>query len=243
MFKTTMQNILKVSLLLIFFASCQKELELDKIDKIDKVSFLIKTATDTRNGVSITTNYRYDTQGRVISTTSTSGENRVYNYSSNSYEVKIFNGTVASGSETYYLNNLPRVDSAVFAGKTDTTARKYIYNGQNWLVQEKDYNIKNGQPILVKTTIAEYDANGNVSREYNTNNNQISYTYTDLLFNLNAGLIYFGNNKNFIKTSTYSGYLNSTFSYNYKFDNDDRLINETVVDQDGKIILTEDYTY
>src|SRR6478672_573532 len=178
MFKTTMQNILKVSLLLIFFASCQKELEVDKIDKIDKVSFLIKTATDTRNGVSITTNYRYDTQGRVISTTSTSGENRIYNYSSNSYEVKIFNGTVASGSETYYLNNLPRVDSAVFAGKTDTTARKYTYNGQNWLVQEKDYNIKNGQPILVKTTIAEYDANGNVSREYNTNNNQISYTYT-----------------------------------------------------------------
>ncbi|MGI8634373.1 MAG: hypothetical protein ACR2KZ_03115, partial [Segetibacter sp.] len=61
---------------------------------------------------------------------------------------------------------------------------------------------------MTKTTTAEYDANGNVSREYNTNNNQISYTYTNILYNLDAGLIYLTHNTNFIKTSTFSGYLN-----------------------------------
>jgi hypothetical protein len=236
-----MKNILKAFVITILFASCQKELVNE--DK-PQISFLVKTFTETRNGVVTTTNFNYDSEGKVTSTTSSSGENKFFKYTSNSFTAITYNGTVLLSTDVYYLNNnLLLVDSAVHFGKTDTTSTKYIYDGNRLLVQVKDYKIVNSQSTLSKTTTAEYDGNGNVAREYNTNNTQISYVYTNFPYTLNVGLIYSTTNKNLIKTSTYTGAINTVLNYSYTFDSSNRLTNETVVDNNGKTIVVKDYTY
>lgn len=235
-----MKNILKGFAVLILFASCQKELAVD--EKL-QISFLVKTAQETRNGVVTTTNFTYDNNGRVVTATSTSGENKLYNYSSNSFTVTTYKGTALSKTDVYYLNSLMLVDSAVHFGLTDTTSTKYTYDANKQLIQVKDYRVVNSQSTLTKTDTAEYDGNGNISREYTTNNVQISYEYTQFPYTLNVGLIYVTTNKYLLKTSTYTGIINTVLNFSYTFDSSNRLTNQTVVDNTGNTIVIEDYTY
>ncbi|GEO08151.1 hypothetical protein [Segetibacter aerophilus] len=213
---------------------------------VEDTSFLVKHYIEKRGNQVDEYDFNYDSKGRLISRISTSGNTKyVYRYNSdNTFTVDYYKGAILASREQYFLNSQNLVDSIIqinYATK-DTTSEKNTYNNSS-LVQVKEYTIKNGSSVLTNTTTAEYDANGNVTREYSTYGNQIAYQYTNLPYNLNIGLNYFSRNKNLIQTSTYSGSRNLVLKHTYTFDSHNRLTSETVTDSNGNMIVTKIYSY
>jgi YD repeat-containing protein len=204
-------------------------------------AFLVKNSVATINNSSDEYNYLYDDQGRLLSRISPTGENKyIYKYNSdNSFTMDFFKNDVLSLHDLYYVNDLKFIDSTVRINydTKDTTTKKNIFDANKLLVQVKEYNLVNGSSVLTNTTTAEY-ANGNVTREYNTNNNQIQYEYTNDLFTLNVGLIYNTRNKNLIKTATYSGFYNKVVSYSSTFDSLNRITSVTAKEGGNTISIT-----
>jgi hypothetical protein len=257
-----MKNFLVISVLFVFFCSCAKEYSYEggrrpdssvflppaiKDSAVKDTSSLVKHYTEKRGSQVDEYDFHYDSQGRLISKISTSADAQyIYRYNSdNTFTMDFFKGGLLSVHEKYYLNKQNLVDSMVQINyeTKDTSSVKNIYNTSKLLVQVKDYSIKSGIPVLTKTTLADYDANGNVTREYNTNGNQIAYEYSNLPYNLNIGLNYFSRNTNLYITSTYSGARNVVLKHSYIFDDENRLTSETVIDSNGNVIVTKTYGY
>lgn len=210
-------------------------------------SFLVKNYVEKRGNTIEEYNFSYDSEGRLVSKISATGINRfIYQYNAdNTFTMNFFKGSTLSVHQIYYLNNYNLVDSLVTINydTKNTISEKYLYNANKLLVEVKEYNIVNARSVLTNTTTAEYDANGNVTKERNAYNNQISYQYTSLPYNLNIGLNFFSRNKNLVQTSTYSGSRNMVLNHSYTFDNFKRLTSETVTDANGDIVMIKKYSY
>jgi YD repeat-containing protein len=238
--------------LLVMFASCQKE-----IDTTEDVStapvdtpaatvpnkFLVKKSIDKRTNSEVVYNYQYDAKDRLVSRTSPSGDLRyVYQYSTNSVTMDLFEKNVLTLHDIYFLNSNGGTDSVVHYTTKDTTSEKNFWNASNVISQVKEYSITNGKSVLTNTIVTE-SVDGDIVKETSTYNYQIVYEFSALLYTLNNGLAFLGRNKHIIKTATYTGSVNEVLNYTYTFDNLNRIIGQTVKNKRGETIVDSIYSY
>ncbi|MEO6329746.1 MAG: hypothetical protein ABIO55_12475 [Ginsengibacter sp.] len=234
----------------IFFSSCQKEFNPDADTR--PVSVRVKTYTEDitssfyGNSV-ITYNLSYDANNRIISLTSAAspGDKFIYQYNGNSsYTLDIYNSNLISIQESFFINSSLMVDSTLQHNGTDTTTEKYIYNSLKQLLKRKiyDYSTVTGA-LLFDTDYYNYDTNGNVISDSN-NSGITTYTfYNNLINSAMIGQFYFYQNKNLIKTTTYtSGGVTAIAKHTYTFDSKNRISSERITSDNGDILI-KTYTY
>src|SRR3954471_19404539 len=111
-----------LSLFLLFFTSCQKEITTDignaagtPAAGLDRVKTYTEDITAGTFHRSETFELSYDASGRILSinSTTTPGDKFTFNYNpDNTYIMELFNSNVLSIHEKFYINNLPFVDSS-----------------------------------------------------------------------------------------------------------------------------------
>lgn len=248
-----MRKIYIVLIITTLFISCQKEIipgNQDGSGTTPTTSNKVKTYTEdiTSGGTHTITTYDliYDGSNRLISLTSETspGDKFLYQYSSNSFTLDVYNASAITIHEVGYLNSNSFLDSTFQYNDTqDTTTEKYLYNASNQLVTLKDYDYsKITGSQLNNTTTYAYDNNGNMVSA--TDDFSVTtYVYTNLLNNLALIPSYLPPNKYLVKTTTYtSGGSSSTINQAYTFDANNRLSTETDTDNQGDILI-KTYTY
>lgn len=241
-----------------FFTSCQKEVSIENFplgpDSTRTDSFnRVKTYTETIQGAgldtSLTFNLAYDTDGKLVSMTSTSnpGDKFVYSFpAANRYTMDIYNSNLISIHVDFMLNNNLLVDSSFQYNDTqDSSTEKYVYDGSNQLIAIKNYEINDGQTSLTGTATFTYNNDGDCVSSTDENGETVTSTYyTDQRY---SPLLFPGypnsitaKKMHLRKTlSTASGYV---VTFTYTFDNLNRIIKETATGNDGTIV-TKSYTY
>jgi hypothetical protein len=247
--------LLFVLFVLLTLSSCQKEItgDLQPTDS-NQSTAMAKVKTYTEEYTSGTTQragtyeLTYDGSGRVLSinSTSTPGDKFVFNYNSdNTYSMDLYNANVLSIHQIFFLNNLPLVDSSFqYDLAMDTTTEKYLYNSSNQLVSLKFYSYSNRSGSkLLNTTSYTYDNNGNIVNETDAISNTTYEYYPDLANNLSLGFIYLVQDKNLVKTTTYTlGSTKQTTNHTYTFDSNHRVTSEKAISNNGEV-LVKTYTY
>ena len=254
------QNIfLSATLILGLFAtSCQKEKSNEQGSQPTTNSSRVKTYTEAITssfGNSTTTyNLSYDNSGRISSMVSASapGDKFVFSYPSNtSYTMEIFANGLLTIHENFFLNADSFVDSSFQYNDTqDTTTEKYSYNANKQLVQIKEYEYtKATGGILYNTTKYFYDADGNLARTEDTEDNVHLYEYySNLVYtqplNIAPMSIATAKKANLVKKHTLmsGGFTEMTAEFTYTFDNKDRISTEKATLSDGSVV-TKTYTY
>ncbi|HEX8461144.1 MAG TPA: hypothetical protein VF623_06925, partial [Segetibacter sp.] len=180
-----MKKILLAISFLVFLCSCQKELTFEPnliepgpIEEPVDTSLLVKSSFDRSGSTVKEYTYTYDSKGRIVSIVNPSGgfDRIIYTYApNNTYTVDVTELNLLTAHETYILNSFHLVDSILTDNsKGEITSKKYIYNAGKQLVQLKEYKKTNSSFVLTNTTFFEY-SNGNISKKYDTNNNQVLY--------------------------------------------------------------------
>ena len=239
---------------ILFCSSCQKEITGDIITSttdttiVTNPSYRVKTykeaITSPVGNIVTTFNLTYDAAGRItgmFSTTNT-GDKFIYQYkTNNTFTMDLYNSNVLSIHEDAFINSLGLVDSTIQYNDTkDTTSEKYVYNAAKVLVQQKEYEISGGIAVLSNTTNLEYDSKGNVIKE-SSSNSLTTYTYGNLVNNLNMGLIYYAQSKNLPETTTVTSGGIETLKHTYTFDSLNRLFTATTTGSNATVTRT--YTY
>jgi hypothetical protein len=258
---TMKQNFLlvAVTILGILFSSCQKE------DSDDQNSGsgnnngdLVKTYTEAISSPSIkssiTYNLSYDNNGRIISMISASspGNKFVFSYPSNTtHSMDIYANGAITIHEDFFLNANFFVDSTFQYNDTqDTTTEKYTYNINKQVTQIKEYEYsKRTGSILSNTTKYSYDADGNITRQEDTDKNVHTFEYYSNLSYVQPlimGTPTLVSNKkaNLVKKHTFTsnGFTVASAQLTYTFDNKDRISTEKATLADGSTV-TKTYTY
>ena len=189
----------------------------------------------------VTFNLSYDANNRLVSMISASspGDKFIYQYSSNTITLDIYNSNVLNIHEIFFLNSLNYADSTLQYNNTaDTMTEKYYYNSSNQLVKlnEYDYSVSTGAVLFNSTTYA-YDVTGNVVTEVDNTAGTTTYTYSNIPFNFSMGFDFLPPPKYFVKTETNG----STLTHAYTFDSSNRLLTDTVTG--GGYTLIKSYTY
>lgn len=240
--------------LFMLIAACQKDYAPDiepltpsgNGNKVKTYSETLTLPNGTR--VSDTSTLTYDSQGRILSLTSTvtPGNKLLFQYNTNNtYTMDIFVANKLSTHEIFYLNNIPYVDSTLQyeVGRNDTITEKYIYNSNSqWvMLKEYDYSKATGSVLRGVTTFS-YDGNGNQVKEQSSSGTVTYDYYPDLPNTLMLGFVYFYQNKNMVKTETHVGGSNQVITHTYTFDNRNRLVTDKSTSNDGRSIV-KSFTY
>lgn len=236
----------------ILFSSCGK----DKDPKPANSLYKVKTYTEAihlSSGQNITTtfNLEYDGQNRVTSITSASapGNKFVITYPSKSmFSMDIYNNGSVGIHEDFFLNSHSLVDSTMQVDDSrDTTTEKYLYNTSYQLMRLSEYDYYSSTAMLFNTTDFTYDAQGNLAKSTDSDNNTETYTYYPDLVNIVPVIIPGKGNAdkmNLLKTHTVSsnGSLAGSSSITYTFDDSNRVSSSTEIANDGTSI-TKTFTY
>jgi YD repeat-containing protein len=240
---------LLASTILVFgFFSCKKS-----NDTTSSSSSLPKTYTEeVRSSVLnelVVYNLTYDNKNRLISMAATPEPSIikfVYQYpSDNTVFMDLYESGQLNIHEVIWLNSFSFFDSTFHYDDTqDTTTEKYFYDGNHLLTLTNEYEYANSVSSLSGQTQYTYDNNGNVlTQTDNTGTTSFTY-YTDLPYNLTMGQPYINTPKYFIKTtsSNPSGTPLTTTHY-YKFDSNNRLIQDSSYVTGIDAIAIKSYTY
>lgn len=190
----------------------------------------------------------YDNNNRLLSIVSTpapSGLKFVYQYSTSSFTLDLYNSNTLSIHEIAWLNAIPFVDSTFQYNNTnDTTTEKYIYNASKQLVKKNEYSYSKATGgTLDNTTNYTYDNNGNVITETDDSGTTTYDYYSNLLTPFSLNMSYSPVTKNLPKTLTLkSGGITVSATHTYTFDSNNRLTTDKAVGSNGDII-TKSYTY
>lgn len=194
-----------ITLLIISFCSCQKELpdyspgntDSTASDTSSRVKRYVEDLYDTSASSQHVTDsslLTYDSQGRLLTLTSitTSGSKLVFAYNgSQSYTMDLYTGNAISIHENFFVVN-GRVDSTFqYNDEGDSSTEKYTYNSAKQVTRlyEYDYTAAGGS-VLNNTTIYSYDANGD-QNSLTDNSLTTRYTYTtNTVNNIDIGLNY-----------------------------------------------------
>jgi hypothetical protein len=216
---------------------------------------LPKTYTeDVRSSVlgnSVTTyTLTYDANNRLISMVSTPSPPSlkfVYQYSpDSSYTLDLYNYNTLDIHEIFWLNSSSLMDSTFQYNNTnDTSTEKYIYDAGKELTQLKDYDYSASGSVLYSITNYTYDNSGNVITQTDNLGNSTTYDYyPDLLNTLSLGQVYLPHSHNFVKSATLTSGGNSEIATHfYTFDNNNRLIKDSIYTSGVDVIGIKSYTY
>jgi hypothetical protein len=200
-------------------------------------------------GNSVTTfDLTWDNNNRLISMVSTPAPpvlKIVYQYSTSSFTLDLFNSNTLSIHEIVWLNAIPFIDSTFQYNNThDTTTEKYIYNSNKQLVQKNEYSFSTvSGSTLNNTTNDTYDNNGNVITETDDFGTTTFDYYPSLLNPFSIDMPYLPATKNLQKTvSNNSGGTIISATHTYTFDSNNRLTTDKAVGSNGDIII-KSYTY
>lgn len=239
---------LVIALLIVINVSCKK-------DSAGNASRKVKTYTEDVTAVGIghvveTFNINYDDQDRITSLVSTTkpGHRLEYTYIKDgkfTFE-KIEDNKVTLHSTYFINNNLSLIDSFYqYNNSDDTVSMKFLYDGENRIVMQKeyihDYTIPN--PVWVNTIKYQYDLNGTLTKLTDFYS-ETTYRYDEEHENtVQLEPFYFPVQKK-LPSHTYSTRFSrlNTIEHTYEFDGDKRLISEKAVSSDGRVTV-KTYTY
>lgn len=240
--------------ILFIFTSCQKELSPGDPSNpgtppaiTSKIKTYTEDVTDANGHTVVTFNVNYDASNKVTSLVSTSntGDKFVYQYTSNSFVVDLYNSGALSVHDIIFTNNNGFPDSAFQYNDTnDTTTDKYYYNSSNQLIKDIEYDYSTGVSTESDTYVYDYDANGNVSSVRDDFSVTTFDYYTDKINNISLPGPPPLPNKNPVKTTTYddgSGDI-VVIHHTYTFDSSNRILTETDTADNGDVGI-KTYTY
>jgi hypothetical protein len=189
----------------------------------------------TNNVKNETTDYFYSSDGKIQYSLQANGDKTTYEYLGNKIliQVKDTTGKLFSSS-TLFLNSAGLVDSGINEMAHHTEKHYYLYNNAGYAIQEKlylDSKVLNNYQSIIK--------NGNViSRITNEDQDPIYHVkhaidieyYDDkpnTVDNENKGMFFYGTSSaNLVKRMNFAAQI--TLDYNYQFDDQGRVILETV---------------
>jgi hypothetical protein len=236
---------------LLFLASCTKNNNSSNSNSSSRPKTYTEDVRSTIIGNSlITYDLTYDANGRLTALTATPAPpsiNFVYTYTSaNTVTMDLYQGGILDIHEILWLNSSSYLDTTFQYDNTDdTTTEKYIYNGNNQLIQENIYDYSSSGVNLYSKTNYTYDNLGNIITSVDNLGNTISYSYyTNLPNNLNLGQTFLPQPINFIKTEILnaSGTI-ETVNHYYTFDSNNRLIEDSTYTAEVDLIAIKSYTY
>ena len=216
-------------------------------------SALPKTYTEDLRSSALTTkvvyNLTYDSKNRLISLAAIpepSIVKFVYQYPDDkTVTLDLYNSNQLSIHEKFWLNSISLVDSTFQYDDTqDTSTEKYFYDPNHLLTTVNNYDYANSISILSNKTQYSYDNNGNALTQADYSGTTNFTYYTDLPYTLSVGQPYLSVPKYFIKTasSNASGSLVTATHY-YKFDSNNRLIQDSAYISGVDAIAIKSYTY
>ncbi len=243
--------------------SCQKEYNPDGsgnpiVPVSSKVKMYIEDATNTPFPSIDSFDVTYDASNRIQSLVSRLDPlnkfQYTYNGSSNA-SLEIFNGGTVDIKELYYLNSNQLVDSSLQNNSTgDTSSSKFMYNANNQVIEELDYEYTPGIGNELITRISfEYDNAGNKTKE--TELDAAGDTLSVRTYTVNSSL--FGPTsllapyipvsfKNLVSSeSVYDpfGGTTSVTNFTYTFDSNGRITSETSSQPGTSFSIVKKYIY
>ena len=199
-------------------------------------------------GNSLTTyNLTYDGSGRLVSMISTGSPvfKLVNQYSTNSFTADTYTNDVLQIHEMLWLNSSSFLDSTYQYNITgDTTTEKYVYNASHLLTQKNEYEYHQSGAIPSGVTNYTYDNMGNLTTEVNNPGTTTQYTYYTNLSNIVLFNNYLPQPKYMVQTATLNqgGFLTVATHY-YTFDNNQRLIKDSIPTTGIDVTIIKSYTY
>jgi hypothetical protein len=138
-----------------------------------------------------------------------------------------------------YLDTTFQIDAG------DTSTGKYIYNGNNQLIQSNIYVYSSSGISLYNSTNYTYDNLGNVLSTSNNQGRTESYSYyTDLPYTLKINLGFLPPPINFVKTEIVnSGGSVTTTTHYYTFDSQNRLTEDSTYAPEIDLTVIKSYKY
>lgn len=242
-------KILLPSLFIFAFTSCQKELEnTDPVvpPSTDRVKTYTEDYTASSGHYVNTYNLSYDANGRIVSLVSATspGDKFVYTYSTGSFTLDLYNSNVLSIHELLFLNSNSFIDSTIADnGPGDSTSEKYEYNAAKQLTKLTEYSISGGVRTVEDVSNYSYDNSGNLIKDVSKYSVTTYDYYTNLLNPVLFLNPFLPGPKLLIKTTTNNnGGTVLVLNHTYTFDSNKRLSTETVVADNGEILIRT-YTY
>jgi hypothetical protein len=241
-------TLLTCAILVIGIFSCKKG-----SDVKTSTSDLPKTYTEDYRSSSYNTlvnyNLTYDSKNRLISLASTPEPSIikfVYQYPDDkTVTLDLYNSGQLSIHENFWLNSFSFVDSTFqYDDSQDTTTEKYIYDGNHLLTTVNEYGYAGSVSTLSNQTQYGYDNNGNALTQTDFSGTTNFTYYTDLPYTLSTGQPYLSVPKYFIKTtSSNSSGTQLTATHYYKFDTNNRLIQDSAYISGADAIAIKSYGY
>lgn len=250
-------NLLPVSLALsviLFLAACKKN-DVNDNGTSQRIKTYIEDASATPYRKIDTFNLSYDGQGRIISMTAqSSGGSFTYQYNPGSIVMDIKNGSYLIIRQYTYLNSSQLVDSSFqFNDTDDSTAEKYLYDATGKITLRREHYGAGMQ--LSRTTYYNYDAAGNLVREIDTDAAGDTVSQKRYDHNAAANTSYLASSlqpympplhQNLVIRETNlspDGTIEYSFTdHAYSFDDQNRVVTETVTDSYGNVVVKK-YTY
>lgn len=238
----------------LLFSSCKKN-DVNENGNSNRVKTYIEDASATPYRKIDTFNLSYDGQGRIISMTAqSSGGSFTYQYNPGNIVMDIKNGSYLIIRQYTYLNSNQLVDSSFqFNDTNDSTAEKYLYDATGTITSRREYS-GTGMPFS-STTFHQYDAAGNLVMDIDTDaaGDTVARKRYDHSTALNTN--YFQSNlqpylprlhKNLVSRETNlspDGTIEYSYAdHTYSFDDQNRVVTETVTDSYGNVVVKK-YTY
>jgi hypothetical protein len=197
----------------------------------------------------VTYNLTYDSKNRLISLAAIpepSITKFVYQYPDDkTVTLDLYNSGQLSIHENFWLNSFSFVDSTFqYDDSQDTTTEKYFYDGNHLLTQTNWYDYAGSVSTLSNQILYSYDNNGNALSQTDFSGTTSFTYYTDLPYTLAMGQPYLSVPKYFIKTtSSNSSGTPVTATHYYKFDSNNRLIQDSAYVSGIDAIAIKTYGY
>lgn len=237
--------------LVLFLFSCSKDNSAPNANS----AFLPKTYTeDIRSSVvgNSTTTYTltYDGHSRVVTLTATPAPpslNFVYTYPSNTTAtLDMYDHGTLSIHENFWVNSASFLDTTFqYDNEGDTTTERYVYNGNNQLMQIIEYSYTSSGTTVTNVTDYTYDSQGNIISTLDMLGKAITYTYyTDLPNNFIMGPTFLPQPAYFLKkVALNDGGTMATTTHYYTFDSQKRLTTDSTSIEEFDFTGVKTYTY
>lgn len=235
--------------LVVFYSSCKKEED----NTTPAIAAVLKSISQVPSGVS--TNYTYDSQGRLETVRNSDGSGMNISYSGDTVTETLMNDSgYVFVINTVFLN-ATGIATASFLRDTFggiLSYSEYFYDTASFKIDERNYAPSGNQIARKGWSISAnnvYYYSSTDSLIYQ-NNAQISYTYSfereNTIGNDNIGLKYYGKSsknveKTMHKTSNATG--NIYYTFQYTFDNSGRIATKSAYNHLNELVYTNTYTY
>jgi len=232
---------------ILFLFSCKKDSATNASSLRPKTYTENITSSFLGNSITIY-DLTWDNNNRLVSLVSTPAPPAlkfVYQYSTSSFTLDLYNSNALAIHEIVWLNSIPYIDSTFqFNNTQDTSTEKYTYNSSKQLVQINEYSYsKLSGATLDNVTNYTYDNNGNAITVTDDNGTTTYDYYTNLPTPFSLDLAYIPITRNLPKTvSLNSGGTIVSATHTYTFDSNNRLTTDKAVASNGDIIV-KTYTY